>query len=528
MSTGASPARGRLRVYLGAAPGSGKTFAMLREGRERVAAGEDIVLGFIETYGRPRTIQAIGQLEVVPRLKIPYRGTVLEEMDLEAVLGRRPQVALVDELAHSNAPGVSHAKRWEDVEALRDAGIDVVTTVNVQHIESVKDLVEHITGIAVRETVPDRILDRADEVHFIDIAPEALRKRMRHGNIYTADKVDTALSNFFRPGNLAALREIALRMVAQRAGESRAAVRPPPQDVLVAISGSDSSEALIRRGVRIARRFGGLCTVVTVVRSQEAAHQAVSRARALADLLQCSLIVRESTNVGEEVVRVARELDTRHVVLGESLKQRPLWRRVRRSLLDRVVDDLPGVDVHLIARFDSASRGRPQSPRVAQRRRPDDLLRDLTPQRRGGLRVYVGYARGCGTGTRPPPTGSTWCRCCAATPTSPASTTSPGPPATGSSAPRWCRRSSTRGSPSSQPSTSATCAAPTRRSAASSAGPPAPRWWTTPCSASPTRSSWSTWCRRCSTSGCAGATSCRRRRWPRRCRASSVPSCCRR
>jgi two-component system sensor histidine kinase KdpD len=399
MSTGASPARGRLRVYLGAAPGSGKTFAMLREGRERVAAGEDIVVGFVEAYARPRTIQAIGQLEVVPRLQIAYRGTVLEEMDLEAVLERRPQVALVDELAHSNAPGVSHTKRWEDVEALRDAGIDVVTTVNVQHIESVKDLVEHITGIAVRETVPDRILDRADEVHFIDIAPEALRKRMRHGNIYKPDSVETALGNFFRPGNLAALREIALRMVAQSAGDNRAAVRPPPQDVLVAISGSDSSEALIRRGVRIARRFGGLCTVVTVVRTEEAAQQAVSRARALAELLQCSLIVRESTDVGEEVVRVARELDTRHVVLGESLKQRPLWRRLRRSLLDRVVDALPGVDVHLIARFDGASRGRPQPPGVAQRRRPDDLLRDLTPQRRGGLRVYVGYARGCGTTT---------------------------------------------------------------------------------------------------------------------------------
>ncbi|HEV7465716.1 MAG TPA: histidine kinase, partial [Candidatus Dormibacteraeota bacterium] len=146
MSTGAPAVRGRLRVYLGAAPGSGKTFAMLREGRERVAAGEDVVIGFLETYGRPRTVQATGRLEVVPRLEVPYRGTVLSEMDLDAVLERRPHAVLVDELAHTNAPGVRHAKRWEDVEVLRDAGIDVVTTLNVQHIESVKDLVEHITG----------------------------------------------------------------------------------------------------------------------------------------------------------------------------------------------------------------------------------------------------------------------------------------------------------------------------------------------------------------------------------------------
>ncbi|MGH7747799.1 MAG: sensor histidine kinase KdpD, partial [Candidatus Dormibacteria bacterium] len=253
--------RGRLRVYLGAAPGAGKTFAMLREGRERVAQGEDVVIGFVETYGRPRTIEAVGHLEVVPRIHVPYRSTVLEEMDVDALLARRPQVALVDELAHTNAPGVRHPKRWEDVEDLRDAGIDVVTTVNVQHLESVKDLVEGITGIPVRETVPDRVLDGADEIHFVDIAPDALRKRMRHGNIYPPDRIDTALRNFFRQGNLAAMREIALRLVAQSTGGAPGAVRPPPQDVLVVISRRPSSEALIRRGVRMARRFGGHCSV---------------------------------------------------------------------------------------------------------------------------------------------------------------------------------------------------------------------------------------------------------------------------
>ncbi|HEX3607135.1 MAG TPA: universal stress protein [Candidatus Dormibacteraeota bacterium] len=398
--TGAASRRGRLRIYLGAAPGSGKTFAMLREGRERVAGGEDVVVGFVESYGRPRTVQAIGHLEVVPRLQVTYRGTTLDEMDLDALLERRPHVALVDELAHSNASGMRHPKRWQDVEVLRDAGIDVVTTLNVQHIESVKDLVEHITGIAVRETIPDRVVDGADEVHFIDIAPEALRKRMHHGNIYSADRVETALTNFFRPGNLAALREIALRMVAQGSSAAAGEVRAASQDVLVAVSGSDTSEALLRRGVRIARRFGGLCTAVTVVRSAEAAGAAIARIRDVAELLQCALVVRESDDVAGTVIRVAQEVDCRHLVLGETLVDRPLWRRrVRRSLLDRAVDDLPGVDVHVIARVEGMRRGRSPAPAEVRRREPEELLRNLAPVHRGVLRVYLGYARGCGTTT---------------------------------------------------------------------------------------------------------------------------------
>jgi two-component system sensor histidine kinase KdpD len=372
---------------------------MLREGRERVAAGEDVVAGFVETYDRPRTVQAIGRLEVLPRLQVPYRGTVLEEMDLDALLERRPQVALVDELAHSNVPGVRHRKRWEDVEELRDAGIDVLTTVNVQHLESVKDLVEHITGIAVRETVPDRALDGADEIHLVDIAPEALRKRMRHGNIYTQERIETALTNFFRPGNLAALREIALRMVAQRSGDPGAAVPPAPQDVLVAASGGPGSEALIRRGVRLARRHGGLCTVVTVVRPGRGRDEEVGRLHDLAEMLTCPLVVRQGADVGAEIVGVADELDSRHLVVGESLRERPARVRLRRGLLDQVVDDLPGVDIHVIARIEHARREADAQPKVAQRRRPEDLLRALDPRRRGALRVYLGYARGCGTTT---------------------------------------------------------------------------------------------------------------------------------
>src|SRR6202158_221240 len=192
---------GRLKVCLGATPGAGKTYAMLHEAHQLVAHGHEVVVGYIETYNRPRTVELLEGLELVPRAKLPYRGTVLEEMDLDAVLGRRPEIVLVDELAHTNVPGLRHAKRWEDVEELRGAGIDVITTVNVQHVESVKDLVERVTGIVVRKTVPDKELDGADEIQFIDITPEALRKRMRHGNVYSREKVETALANFLPPAH---------------------------------------------------------------------------------------------------------------------------------------------------------------------------------------------------------------------------------------------------------------------------------------------------------------------------------------
>ena len=233
--------RGRLKVYLGAAPGTGKTYAMLREGNQLRARGVDVVAGFVETYERPRTIEAIGELEVLPRLELGYKGTILTDTDVDALVARRPQVALIDELAHTNVPGMAHEKRWQDVEQIRDAGIDVITTLNVQHVESVKDVVEHITGISMRETIPDRVLDGATDIQFVDISPEALRKRMSHGNIYLGDRIDTALSNFFRPGNLAALREIALRMVATSLAE-RSGVQTSPEDVLVAISGGPSGE----------------------------------------------------------------------------------------------------------------------------------------------------------------------------------------------------------------------------------------------------------------------------------------------
>src|SRR6202011_1131510 len=203
-----------------------------------------------ETYNRPRTVELVAGLETVPRTKVAYRGTVLEEMDLDAVLSRKPEIALVDERAPTHVPGLRHAHRSEDVEEVRDAGVNVITTVNVQHVESVKDLVEKVTGIVVRETIPDRELDGADEIEFIDITPEALRKRMRHGNVYARDKVETALANFFRPQNLSAMRQIGLRLVADSMARSHHVLASP--------------EDLIRRGSRLARRLGGTCMVVTV------------------------------------------------------------------------------------------------------------------------------------------------------------------------------------------------------------------------------------------------------------------------
>jgi two-component system sensor histidine kinase KdpD len=202
--------RGQLRVYLGAAAGVGKTYAMLNEGRRQKGRGTGVVVGYVEAHGRPQTQAQLGDLEVLPRKQMTYRNITLEEMDADAILARHPQVALVDELAHTNAPGSKHQKRYQDVQELLDAGIDVVTTLNVQHLESLNDLVAHITGIKVHETLPDRILDQADEVELIDIAPHALRQRIQYGNIYPPSQIEAALHNFFREGNLTALRELAL------------------------------------------------------------------------------------------------------------------------------------------------------------------------------------------------------------------------------------------------------------------------------------------------------------------------------
>ncbi len=372
---------------------------MLREAHELAAQGRDVVVAYVETYGRPRTVELTRGLEVIPRRKVPYRGIVLEEMDLEAVLARRPEVALVDELAHTNVPGLRHAKRWQDVEALRDAGIDVISTVNVQHLESVKDLVEKVTGAPVRETLPDRVLDDADVIQFIDIAPEALLKRMRHGNVYPAGKVDDALAHFFRPRNLAALREIGLRVVADSMARHRQVVGAP-EDVLVAISCGPSSEDLMRRGARLARRTGGSCVVVTVQPAPELEHEQ-ERLRGLAQQLGCAFAVLGGRDIPGAILQAARDVGAEHVVVGEGVARGILsW--LRPSLADRIIDGSPESDVHVIARRPALEPGQGPAP-GEEERRPDPiaLLHQISSirGRRAMLRVYLGYALGCGTTT---------------------------------------------------------------------------------------------------------------------------------
>src|SRR4051812_19881243 len=259
-------ARGQLRVYLGAAPGVGKTFAMLNEGWRRHERGTDVVVAYVETHNRPNTEAQLRDLEVIPRRVMTYRGQRFDEMDLDAVLARKPEQALVDELAHTNVPGSRNDKRWQDIEELLAAGIDVISTVNIQHLESLNDVVEQITGITQRETVPDAVVRAADQIEIVDMDPGALRRRMAHGNIYAAEKVDAALGNYFRVGNLAALRELALVWMADRVDGSLldyqdthgiAATWETRERVVVALTGAPFGEALIRRAARMAGRVGG-------------------------------------------------------------------------------------------------------------------------------------------------------------------------------------------------------------------------------------------------------------------------------
>jgi two-component system sensor histidine kinase KdpD len=354
--------RARLRVYIGAAPGVGKTYLMLRDAHLLKARGLDVAVAFVETYGRAETEAQIGQLEVVPRRRLPYRGVEIEEMDLDAVLARRPAVAIVDELAHSNVPGSRHAKRFEDVIELLDAGIHVMTAVNIQHIETLNDVIARITGVRVRETVPDTFLDRADEVINVDVTTEELRNRLRQGKVYRPDKVEQALTSFFRKANLTALRELALRLVADEVGAKAASYRAReglepaliPERVMVCMSSNTEAARVIRTGVRIAGRLGSRWYAVYVETPRERVdrispkdREALARNIALAEALGATVVRVKADKPAEGLIAFARREGITHVVFGQS--QRSRWQiLLHGSVIDRFLTEVPDATVQVV------------------------------------------------------------------------------------------------------------------------------------------------------------------------------------
>ena len=362
--------RGRLRIYLGAAPGVGKTFAMLDEGHRRMARGSDVVVAFVETHNRPRTALKLEGLEVLPRREISYRESRFEELDVDAVLARHPEVALVDELAHTNVPGARNAKRWQDVEELLAAGIDVISTVNVQHLESLNDVVRQITGVPQRETVPDAVVRAAEQVELVDMTAEALRRRMAHGNIYAADKVDAALGNYFRPGNLTALRELALLWLADKVDDGLLNYRQQHgiadtwetrERVVVALTGGPEGETLIRRGARIAARAtGGELMAVHVARSDGLVGAGIAELatqRLLVESLGGTYHSVLGDNVPEALLDFARGVNATQVVLGVSRRRPLLAALTGPGTGATVVRRSESIDVHMVT-HDLAGRGR--------------------------------------------------------------------------------------------------------------------------------------------------------------------------
>ena len=354
--------RARLRVYIGAAPGVGKTYTMLADARALRGRGLDVVVGFVETYGRGETAAQIGDLEIVPRRRVPYRGVELEEMDLDAVLRRRPAVAVVDELAHSNVPGCRHEKRYQDVLELLDGGISVMTAVNIQHLETLNDAVARVTGVRVRETVPDTFLDRADEVINVDVTVEELRTRLRQGKIYTPDKVEQALNNFFRKGNLSTLRELALRAVADEVGEKEASYRAReglepayiPERVMVGMSSYGNAQRVIRTGARIAGRLGTRWYAVYVETPRERPgridprdKEALARNIALAESLGATVVRVKADNASEGLIAFARREGITHVIFGQSARSR--WELLLHgSVIDRFLREVRDAAVQVV------------------------------------------------------------------------------------------------------------------------------------------------------------------------------------
>jgi two-component system sensor histidine kinase KdpD len=361
--------RGHHKIFLGMAAGVGKTYRMLQEGRAKAESGRDVVIGYLEPHRRPETAAQADGLEVVPRRRVRYRDVPLDELDLPAILGRAPELCLVDELAHTNAPGVEHTKRYEDVRAVLDAGIDVYSTVNVQHLESLNDKVTELTGTRVRETLPDHILGEADEVVLIDLTPEALIERLRAGKVYPGERVESALNNFFKIENLAALREVALRQVAEGVEAKRLVLESGPirddddhllesaapqavgERLLALVKPTPKSQRVVRRAWRSAQRLQGELDILWVSTREPTDDERaqLDALRRLATMLGAHLLVERGDDVAETVRRVAAERGTTYVLMGTPRPRSALRRLASPALPFRLLQLLPGVDLRIVA-----------------------------------------------------------------------------------------------------------------------------------------------------------------------------------
>ena len=349
-----SRGRGRHKVFIGMAPGVGKTCRMLQEGRELLKEGVDVVIGLLETHGRQETIRQAEGLEQVPRKQLLYQDVALEELDVAAVLQRRPQLVLVDELAHTNIPGSERQKRWQDVEALLLSGLDVYSTLNIQHLESLNDLVAGLTGVVVRERIPNRVLEQADEVVLVDVTPETLQERLKEGKVYAPEKVDQALANFFQRRHLVALRELSLREVADRVEEEELTASALRERVMVCLSTYPSALRLLRRAARLASSMDAPLLALTI----QDPSRFLTKEESLM-LEECTTLCQdvggtfvriESTDVLGTIAQVARERRVTQIVLGQTLRSR--WQvLVRRPISERLQHLLRGlnIDLHLIS-----------------------------------------------------------------------------------------------------------------------------------------------------------------------------------
>ncbi|TAM70027.1 MAG: sensor histidine kinase KdpD [Microbacteriaceae bacterium] len=368
--------RGRLRVLLGAAPGVGKTFTMLEEGRRLADEGKDVVVAFVETHGRDATAAMLNGLEVLPRLTVTHRGIELTDLNLAAVLDRAPDIALVDELAHTNAPGLAHEKRWQDVDALLDAGIDVISTLNIQHIQSLNDVVQQITGIAQQETIPDAVLRSADQIEVVDLAPQALRDRLGAGLVYPASRIDAALSNYFRLGNLTALRELALLWLADEVDVSLQRYRAEHgidskwearERVVVALTGGPEGETLVRRGARIAARASGGDLLAVHVTSQDGLRDpnpgALASQRALVEQLGGSYHQVVGDDVPRALVEFAKASNATQLVIGVSRRTRLAALLTGPGIGSTVIRESGDIDVHIVSHAAAGGRGALPRPR---------------------------------------------------------------------------------------------------------------------------------------------------------------------